>query len=116
MVNEYEVTYILRPNLEETEADERANAISEVLKSNGGEVLNVEKLGKKRLAYEIDDLREGIYVVMRFRSEPAASKELERQLGLNELVMRALVIHLDKHALAAEKAPAPPPVAAPAAR
>jgi len=105
---DYEVTYILRPNLEEADADERVNAISEVLKNNGGEVLNVEKLGKKRLAYEIDDVREGIYVVMRFKAEADASKELERQLGLNEDVLRALVIRLDKHALAAEKAaPAP---------
>lgn len=101
---DYEVTYILRPNLEEGDADQRVTAISDGLKGNGGEILNVEKLGKKRLAYEIDDVREGIYVVMRFKSEAAASKELERQLGLNEDVLRALVIRLDKHALAAEKA------------
>jgi small subunit ribosomal protein S6 len=104
MAVDYEVTYILRPNLEENEVGERTNAITEQLKANGGEVLNVETLGKKRLAYELKDSREGIYVVMRFRSETATAHELERQLGLNENVMRALVIKLDKHALAAEKA------------
>ena len=103
---DYEVTYILRPNLEENEVTERTAAISEQLKGNGGEVLNVEVLGKKRLAYEINDVREGIYTVMRFRSEAAAAHELERQLGLNEDVMRALLIKLDKHAVAAEKAAA----------
>lgn len=111
---DYEVTYILRPNLEENEVTERTNAIAEQLKGNGGEVLSTDLLGKKRLAYEIKDVREGIYAVMRFRSETATAHELERQLGLNEDVMRALLIKLDKHAIAAEKAaPAPAPATAP---
>jgi small subunit ribosomal protein S6 len=106
MVVDYEVTYILRPNLEENEVGEKTGAISEQLKANGGEILNVELLGKKRLAYEVNDVREGIYAVMRFRSDAATAHELERQLGLNEDVMRTLLIKLDKHALAAEKAAA----------
>lgn len=106
MTVDYEVTYILRPNLEENEVGERTAAISEQLKNNGGEILNVEILGKKRLAYEINDVREGIYAVMRFRSTAETAHELERQLGLNEDVMRSLLIKLDKHALAAEKAAA----------
>ncbi len=115
MTTDYEVTYILRPSLEEAEADERSAAIAESLKAQGGEVLRVDKLGKKRLAYELRDVREGIYVVLRFRSEPAAARELERQLRLNEDVLRALVISVDKHALEAERAaPAVPPPAAPA--
>jgi len=56
----------------------------------------------------MEDVREGVYVVMRFRSQAAAAKELERQLGLNEDVLRALMIHVDKGALEAERAaPAP---------
>jgi len=110
MTVDYEVTYILRPNLEENEVGERTAAIAEQLKQNGAEVMHLETLGKKRLAYEINDVREGIYAVMRFRSEAPAAHELERQLGLNEDVMRALLIKLDKHALAAEKAA---PTAAP---
>lgn len=113
MTVDYEVTYILRPNLEEAEVGERTTAIAESLKQNGGEVLNVETLGKKRLAYEINDVREGIYAFMRFRSDAATAHELERQMGLNEDVMRALLIKLDKHAIAAEKA-APAPAPAPA--
>ncbi len=112
MTVDYEVTYILRPNLEENEVTERTTAISDALKGNGAEVLGVELLGKKRLAYEVNDVREGIYAVMRFRSDAPTAHELERQLGLNEDVMRALLIKLDKHAIAAEKAAAsaaPPP-------
>lgn len=111
---DYEVTYILRPQLEEAEVDERANAVADLVKNNGGEIVTLEKLGKKRLAYEIADLREGIYVVMGFRSEAATAKELERQLRLREDVVRALMVRLDKRALAAAAA-APPPAPAPSA-
>jgi small subunit ribosomal protein S6 len=114
-MTDYEVTYILRPSLEESEVEERANAIGEIVKSQGGEVGAVERLGKKRLAYEINDVREGNYVVMQFKSEPAASKELERQLKLHEDVLRALIVRLDAkmqtHMAALAAATPPPPVA-----
>ncbi len=94
-MTDYEVTYIVRPNLEETEVDARVEAIATGLKNNGGEVVGeIEKLGKRRLAYEINDVREGYYVVMKFKSEAAQAKELERQLRLNEDVMRQLLINL----------------------
>ncbi len=111
-MNDYEVTYILRPSLEDTEIEERANAVADVLRGQGGEVVSVERLGKKRLAYEIDDVREGNYVVMQFKAQPGVSKELERQLKLHEDVLRALVVRLDRKMLthmAALAAAAPPP-------
>jgi small subunit ribosomal protein S6 len=96
MTTDYEVTYIVRPALEETEVDARVEQLAELLKNNGGEVVGeIEKMGKRRLAYEIDDVREGYYVVMKFKSEPAAAKELERQMRLSEDVMRALLINLN---------------------
>ncbi|MGA8575927.1 MAG: 30S ribosomal protein S6 [Candidatus Cybelea sp.] len=110
----YEVTYILRPSLEDGEVDERANAIAEIVKSRGGEVSGTERLGKKRLAYEINDVREGHYVVMQFNSDASVSKELERQLKLHEDVLRALIVRLDAKMLthmAALAAAAPPPPA-----
>ncbi len=113
-MTDYEVTYILRPALEESEVEVRANAISEIVKGQGGEVVAVERLGKKRLAYEIKDAREGTYVVMQFKSNAATSKELERQLKLHEDVLRALIVRLDGKMLthmAALAAAAPPPLA-----
>jgi len=93
---DYEVTYILRPALEEPEMDARVESIAESLKTQGGEVVGeIEKLGKRRLAYEIDDVREGYYVVMKFKSDAAQAKEFERQLRLNEDVMRHILINLD---------------------
>jgi len=97
MTTDYEVTYIMRPSLEEAEIDTKVDQVAKVLKDNGGEVVGeIEKMGKRRLAYEIDDVREGYYVVMKFKGEPATAKELERQLRLNEDVMRALLININE--------------------
>ena len=114
ILNDYEVTYILRPALEDAEVEERANAIAEIVRGQGGEPNAPERLGKKRLAYEIDDAREGNYVVMQFKAAPGVSKELDRQLKLHEDVLRALIVRLDATMLthmAALKEAAPPPPA-----
>jgi small subunit ribosomal protein S6 len=96
MAIDYEVTYILKPSLEEADIDARVATLAAVLTNNGGEVVGeIEKMGKRRLAYEIDDTREGFYVVMKFKSDAAQAKELERQMRLSEDVMRALLIRLD---------------------
>ena len=95
MTTAYEITYIVRPNLEEAEFDTKVDAITAQLTANGGEVGEIEKMGKRRLAYEINDVREGYYVVMKFKSDAAQAKELERQMRLNEDVMRQLLIKLD---------------------
>ena len=111
-MNEYEITYILRPNLEDAEVEERSNAVGEIVRSQGGTVVAIERLGKKRLAYEIGDVREGSYVAMQFSGAPAVAKELQRQLRLQEDVVRELLVRLDKRALAqmaaAKAAPARP--------
>jgi small subunit ribosomal protein S6 len=94
--NSYEVTYILRPTIDETEVDAKVAGIGATLVNAGGEVVGeVDKMGKRRLAYEIDDMREGYYNVMKFSASAEAAKELERLLRLNEDVLRALVIRLD---------------------
>src|ERR1700676_3869047 len=96
MTTDYEVTYIMRPSLEEAEIDLKVDQVAKVLKDNGGQLVGeIEKMGKRRLAYEDDVVREGYYVVMKFQSEPATAKELERQLRLNEDVMRALLINVN---------------------
>jgi len=91
----YEVTYIVRPSLEEADVEQRVEKIAATLKENGAQIGEIEKLGKRRLAYEIEDVREGYYVVMKFNSEAAQAKELERQLRLNEDVLRSLLINLN---------------------
>jgi small subunit ribosomal protein S6 len=93
----YEVTYILRPHLEEADAEAQVTHIADQLRQTGGEVDGeIERQGKRRLAYEIGDAREGFYVVMRFKSDAAQAKELERLLRLNENVIRALLIRREE--------------------
>lgn len=97
MITDYEVTYIIRPTLDDPEIEARIEQLSQLLQTNGGEVVGeIEKMGKRRLAYEIDDVREGYYVVMKFKSDAAQAKELERQMRLNDDVMRALLIKLEE--------------------
>jgi small subunit ribosomal protein S6 len=115
-MNEYEITYILRPNLEDAEVEERSNTIAEIIRGQGGTVVAIERLGKKRLAYEIGDAREGSYVAMQFTASAAAAKELERLLRLHEEVIRELLVRLDKNALAQmaiAKTAAPRPIEEP---
>lgn len=95
MTTDYEVTYIVRPSLEDADIETRVEQVAETLRQQGAEVGEIEKMGRRRLAYEIDDVREGFYVVMKFKSDPPIAKELERQLRLNEDVMRALLINLN---------------------
>ena len=95
-VTDYEVTYILRPASRRPRSTSASNAIAEELKARGGEIVGeLEKIGKRRLAYEIDDVREGYYVVMHFKADPDQAKETERRLRLNDAVLRQLVIRKD---------------------
>ena len=78
------------------ETDERTVAPSldkylSVIKTEGGTVDNVDIWGRRRLAYDIQKKSEGIYAVVDFSSTPATAKELDRQLGLNEVVLRTKV-------------------------
>jgi small subunit ribosomal protein S6 len=86
----YEILVILdtRPTDEEVAA--LLAQLGETLKSLGGEVLKVDNWGKRRLAYDIGKQREGTYAVLDVSAEPAMVKEFERQLRLNENVLRFL--------------------------
>ena len=95
MTTDYEVTYIIKPSLEDADIETRVEQLAESIRQKGADVGEIDKMGRRRLAYEIDDVREGFYVVMKFRSDPPIAKELERQLRLNDDVMRALLINLN---------------------
>ena len=84
----YELMVILDPNLEERTVQPSLDTYLNVVRNDGGSVDNVDIWGRRRLAYEIKKKAEGIYAVVNFTSEPATAKELDRQLGLNESVMR----------------------------
>ena len=91
----YEVMVILDPELEERTVAPSLDTFLNVIKTDGGSVEKVDIWGKRRLAYEIDKKTEGIYAVLDLNCTPAAVQELDRQLNLNEAVLRTKVIRPD---------------------
>jgi small subunit ribosomal protein S6 len=91
----YELMVILDPNLEERTVQPSLDTYLNVVRNDGGTVDNVDIWGRRRLAYEIDKNAEGIYAVVSLQAEPATVKELDRQLTLNESVLRTKVIRPD---------------------
>ena len=93
----YEVMVILDPELEERTVAPSLDTYLNVVRNDGGSVDNVDIWGRRRLAYEIDKNAEGIYAVVQLQAEPATVKELDRQLTLNESVLRTKVLRPDVH-------------------
>jgi small subunit ribosomal protein S6 len=91
----YEVMVILDPNLEERTIAPSLDAFLTVVTKDGGTVGKVDIWGKRRLAYEIDKHAEGIYAVIDLEAEPKSVLELDRQLNLNESVLRTKVLRPD---------------------
>ena len=91
----YEVMVILDPDLEERLVAPSLDTYLNVVRQDGGSIENVDVWGRRRLAYEIDKNAEGIYAVVTLNAEPATVQELDRQLGLNESVLRTKVIRPD---------------------
>jgi small subunit ribosomal protein S6 len=91
----YELMVILDPDLEERTVAPSLDQFLGVIRNGGGTVEKVDLWGRRRLAYEIGKKAEGIYAVVDLNAEPALVKELDRQLNLNEAVLRTKVIRPD---------------------
>ena len=88
----YEVMVILDPSLEERTVQPSLDKYLNVIRTDGGTVEAVDVWGRRRLAYEVKKNAEGIYAVITLNAEPATVKELDRQLSLNESVLRTKVV------------------------
>jgi small subunit ribosomal protein S6 len=86
---------ILDPDLEERTVAPSLDQFLKVIRTSGGTVEKVDIWGRRRLAFEINKKAEGIYAVIDLAAEPATVKELDRQLNLNEAVLRTKVIRPD---------------------
>jgi small subunit ribosomal protein S6 len=91
-VRHYELMIILDPDLEERTIAPSLEQFLKVVTTAGGTVAKLDVWGRRRLAYEIAKKAEGIYAVVDLNSEPAAVAELDRQLNLNESVLRTKVL------------------------
>ncbi|WP_299491937.1 30S ribosomal protein S6 [Acaryochloris sp. IP29b_bin.137] len=88
----YETMYILRPDLGEEQLDQAINKYQDLLKDQGVEAIDTQHRGKRRLAYEIQNFREGIYVQMNYNGQGHAIAKLEREMRISENVIRYLTI------------------------
>ncbi|MDX1389509.1 MAG: 30S ribosomal protein S6 [Acidobacteriota bacterium] len=95
-LNEYETVFILDPVVEESKEKEEVDRVVKWITDLGGVDVEVERWGRRRLAYEINKRRDGIYNVLRYRAPGTAIKDLERRMRLNENLLRVLTIVIDK--------------------
>lgn len=93
----YEVMVILDPDLEERTVGPSLDQYLNLVRQDGGNVETVDIWGRRRMAYDIKKRSEGIYAVIELDAEPATVKELDRQLTLNESVLRTKVIRPEMH-------------------
>ncbi|WP_049575256.1 30S ribosomal protein S6 [Streptomyces sp. SBT349] len=93
----YEVMVILDPELEERAVAPLIETFMSVVREGNGKVEKVDTWGRRRLAYEINKKPEGIYSVIDLQAEPGIVKELDRQMNLNESVMRTKVLRPATH-------------------
>ena len=113
-MNRYELTYIIDTALEEEARKELIEKISSLIAQNGGEVEKVDETwGKRRLAYPINDKPEGYYVLVTMQAPADLPKEIERNLRINENVLRSLVIKVEEKKHSVKPRPVRTPVAAP---
>ncbi len=107
----YELMVILDPDLEERTIAPSLDTFLNVVRQGGGSVEKVDVWGRRRLSFEIDKKFEGIYAVIDLSAEPATMKELDRQLNLNESILRTKVmrpeLRASKPKAKAKAAPAP---------
>jgi len=93
----YEMMIILDPSLEENTVQPSLEQFLSVVTTGGGSVDKIDVWGRRRLAYEIDKRSEGIYAVIDMNAMPDSVAELDRQLGLNEAVLRTKVLRMEHH-------------------
>ena len=92
----YELLYIIKPDVEEEQLTALVEKFKALVEGQGAEVTKLEKWGKRRLAYEVDHIREGFYVLMQFKAEPAAAAELDRVMKITDGILRHMIVREDE--------------------
>lgn len=100
--NTYETTIIINASLDDAQIEATIGRVQETITKNGGEIIELNKWGRKRLSYAINKKTNGFYVNMEFAAPSSLITLLDRSYQLDEMVLRYLTIKLDKKALAAK--------------
>ena len=99
----YEIMFIVNPNATEDEIDKINAQIETVITAGGGQIQKIEKMGKRRLAYDIDKFREGSYVLFAIAANGDIVKECERRLRVVDAVIRYITVRGDEEVRRFEK-------------
>ena len=91
-MNSYEALYIIKPDMEDEERAALIQRFAAIVTDDEGEIENIDEWGKRKLAYSINYINEGYYVLMNFKAKPALPAELERNFKISDFVMRYMVI------------------------
>jgi len=115
----YELMFIVRPDMTEEDQDKLISTLGTAVSTSGGTVKNVEKMGKRRLAYTVRRFNDGMYILLTFEGSGGLVHELERRLRVTEPVIKFLSVRIDeeqkrldkiKAIKDARRKPAPAPV------
>jgi len=96
VTHQYELMVILNPEIDERQVGANLDKFLKVITTDGGTIENIDIWGKRRLAYEIQKKTEGIYAVVNFTATAATTQELDRQLNLDERIMRTKVLRAEE--------------------
>ncbi|ALC87157.1 MULTISPECIES: 30S ribosomal protein S6 [Bacillaceae] len=94
-MRKYELMYIIQPTIEEDAKKALVERFNEILTSNGAEIIESKEWGKRRLAYEINDLREGYYQIVKANADSQAIDEYTRLANINEDIIRHIAVRID---------------------
>ena len=92
MVREYELMYIVRPELDEEGLQAAADSVRKLIEGLGGEIRKTTMWGKRRLAYEVNRLRDGHYVILKLQMDGSKVRDVERALAIHDTVFRHLIV------------------------
>ena len=93
--NNYELIFILKPDLTEEALEAALENVKKFIAGKGGTIADVQKWGKRRLAYAIKHAGEGYYILVKFQAKPGTNRELETSLRISENVLRHLLVKVD---------------------
>ena len=96
MQRTYELMFIVRPDMPEEEQDKLISSLENQVNNAGGTVKNVEKMGKRRLAYVVRKFQDGLYMLMILEGEGGMVKEVERRLRVTEPVIKFMTVRVDE--------------------
>lgn len=95
-VKPYEVVYIIRPNLDEDAVDRVVLGVEEYIKGLGATIETTDKKGRRRLAYEVDKMRDGYFVLTIFHAKTETIATIKRMMSLSEDIIRSLIVVHEK--------------------